>query len=241
MDVDGLQSRAWRGGPRRWIGRLMPRPAVQHVSVGSFCLGAAVLRRAGLRRWSGPFDWIFSTPGMAAVCIEDDFATFLDPAELVSVPARELGPHATRQCRHPAYEARFGVPILFNHHDPLGSARDRHYMERAVTRLRRALDREDGSNVLYLMSECLWPESELAALEAAIIRRPSRNLLANITFSTAARRGLDICGEDRAGRFHRLDVRVDTLTRTDGVRFRDDPDDDAHVERSIRTIAEQAG
>ena len=31
-----------------------------------------------IRRWSCPFDWIFSSPDMVTHCLADDFSAFLD-------------------------------------------------------------------------------------------------------------------------------------------------------------------
>ena len=141
-----------------------------HVSLGTFCHTAAALRDCGLRPWTGPFDWIFSDPAMIAACIEDDFATLLDPGELRSVPASELTHGAKRQCRHLAYEARYNLPTLFNHHDPAANGGDRQRLERATERFRSAL----GSGWplrFYMLSQRDWPEEEITGLRAVLNRR----------------------------------------------------------------------
>ncbi|WP_373320663.1 DUF1796 family putative cysteine peptidase, partial [Acetobacter estunensis] len=47
------------------------------VSLGSFCFTAQMIQDAGLRRFSGPFDWVFSTPEIIQHCISDNFSDFL--------------------------------------------------------------------------------------------------------------------------------------------------------------------
>ena len=47
-------------------------PVDSIMSIGSHCLTSATLKRSGLKRFSGPFDWIFSNLAMVADCIEDE-------------------------------------------------------------------------------------------------------------------------------------------------------------------------
>lgn len=220
---------------RAWLGGQAPaRDAVNHVALGTFCHAASALRDAGLRRWTGPFDWIFSTPAMIEACLADDFAALLDPGQLESVPAESRTNGADRQCRHPAYEARYGLPILFNHHDPARLPADRRALERAVGRLRAALA-GPGRNCFYMLSEYRWPEEELGALAARLDRYPSRNLLVVIAVESGPRAAAET--GDAVGR---LDIRLSTGTRSRSVRF-GDPADDELLRRTLLSVAERAG
>ncbi len=209
-------------------GRLRPG-TVNHVSLGTVCHTAGALRDCGLRRWAGPFDWLFSTPTLVTDCIRDDFATLLDPALLRSVPPEALTDGSRRQCRHPTYEARYGVPILFNHHDPAGSAADRVSLARAVARLRTAL-REPYRNILYVTSvDYEIPDTDVAALAEVLAPLASRNALVATTLRSDRPEG-------RSAREERQDIAGVPILRFDlgfgsawrALRFAD-PADDAHL------------
>lgn len=65
-------------------------PIIQHiVRLGVQCLGSFLLKQAGLKRYSGPFDWIFSSVAMVNHCLEDDFKTFLQRSYYRSIPSEE--------------------------------------------------------------------------------------------------------------------------------------------------------
>ena len=221
--------------PLRALGRRRSSSIVEHVSLGTFCHTAAALRDAGLRRWSGPFDWIFSCPAMAAACLDDDFAALLDPAQLRSVPERELSHGAKRQCRHPDYEARYGLPIVFNHHDPASSLLDLQTLRRGVARFRAALQ-QGRVTIFYLGSERRWPEDEIEALERALTRYPAASRLVVLTITPEqTERSLAISPITDPGRL-RYDVNVSTRTRSLGAAF-PDPEDNAHLASALKTVA----
>jgi hypothetical protein len=209
--------------------------APQHIALGTFCHVAAALRETGLRGWTGPFDWIFSTPGMVADCIADDFSALLDPRHLRSVPAGQLTHGARKQCRHLLFEARYDLPPLFNHHDPAALPADLKALERSVGRMRRALHGR-RQNILYMMSEVTWPDAEIARLAAQLGALPSRNTLA---FITLLRDGDDqsLSMRERAGTGTRVvDVEIGVRTRSSGVRFAD-PADDLHLTTVLRGVS----
>ena len=107
------------------------------VSLGTHCYTATLLKSAGLKTASYPFDWVFGSPGMVAHCLEDDFAAFLDPAyyEYVAPERRRDGP-TVNLCDHRLYRDEFGVPFVFNHRNPLESG-DYDYLRRCVERFRK--------------------------------------------------------------------------------------------------------
>lgn len=222
-----------RMGMRRW---LPARPGdVAHIGFGTFCHIAAALRDCGLRGWTGPFDWIFSTPAMLGDCLDDDFAALLDPRHLESVAPGALTNGAKRQCRHRLYQERYGLPTLFNHHDPAGVSQDRNALERAVARMRAALG-GPGANVLYMMSETFWPEPELAALAARLGALPSRNTLAVIALDGRGHPrswSMEPPAERSDGIVH---VSLMTGSRSRGAAFVD-PADDAFLRVALPAIA----
>lgn len=218
-----------------WFGRLDRRGAANHIALGTFCHAAAGLRDAGLRLWSAPFDWLFSTPGMIADCIADDFAVLLDPRHLASVPMSELTHGARRQCRHPVYEARYNLPIIFNHHDPASSTADMWRLRRSVARFRTAFS-GDTANIFYMVSERAWPEEDLFRLTEALARSPAGNSLVVVTL-TASDGPHDCTMDDIAGSAcRRVDVGVTLRSRSRGAAFAE-AEDDRYLAAALVRIA----
>ena len=121
-----------------------PDDAYKHViSLGSVCATAKFLQQHHLRRYAGPFDWIFSDPCMLTHCLEDGFASFLDPMQYV---LRE-------QCKagHRLYSDMIGHAVIWNHHCPLTQA-DHEHVRRCVERF-AALLRAPGRKLLVLLSK----------------------------------------------------------------------------------------
>ena len=56
------------------------------LSIGPQCLTSNLLKRARLKAFSGPFDWIFSSLSMVADCIETNFADLLNVDFIKPVP-----------------------------------------------------------------------------------------------------------------------------------------------------------
>lgn len=222
---------------RSLVGRLIGRrpPPVAHVALGTFCHIASALRDAGLRRWTGPFDWIFSTPAMISACLADDFAAFLDPANLASVAAADLAHGAKRQGRHLLYEARYGLPPLFNHHDPAASASDARSFGRAAARMRATLG-PGHRNILYMMSEIRWPEDEIAELAGRLGRTQARNTLAILTVEGGAADHAWTTGERDVEGCRVLDVDLRTRSRSTGIAF-SDPQDAPFLDAVLREVA----
>jgi hypothetical protein len=114
-------------------------PAATYAALGTHCFSGSFLRRLGVREWSGPFDWTFSSLPMVAHCIADDFKTFLDRSHYEPVPVdqRPNGPTVNR-VQHRFYLSTFGVQYVFNHHD-VHLDEGYEYIVRCVERFRAAL------------------------------------------------------------------------------------------------------
>jgi hypothetical protein len=115
-----------------------PRSYASVASIGSQCLTATLLRAAGLRSWSGPFDWIFSNLRMVGDCIEDDFRAFLDPENLIPIAPDLRAAPDIQFADHRLYRARYRLRAIFNHSDPT-RPEVYAYLERCVARFRSAL------------------------------------------------------------------------------------------------------
>lgn len=119
---------------RRDFGDNLP---FRHVlGLGTHCFTASFLHRQGWRRFSGPFDWIFSNPDLVVHCIEDGFETLLDRSHYQPVPVEERPDPQAYRCHHRGYRERFGIPYLFNHHD-VWTDEGHAYVRRCVERFLR--------------------------------------------------------------------------------------------------------
>lgn len=123
----------------------MSAPVYEHViSIGTACWTSQLIKDAGLKRFSCPFDWIFSSPAFVGHCLEDDFAEFLSRDRWVSVG----GP---QQWTLPLIRDRYGLGRILNHHDASSDA-DFGYLTRSVDRFRGVLA-SDAAKIFLLISE----------------------------------------------------------------------------------------
>jgi hypothetical protein len=141
--------------------------ATQFVSLGTHCFTSAFLKRQELKKWSGPFDWTFSSIPMLAHCIGDGFQTFLDPRFYVPIPVEKRvdGPEYNR-VDHSFYRAEFGVRFVFNHHD-VHLPKDYEYLQRCVARFKASL--ASTAPHVYVLNQRMTAQAlpELLALSAA--------------------------------------------------------------------------
>eukprot|EP00927_Polykrikos_kofoidii_P053931 TRINITY_DN48447_c0_g1_i1.p1 TRINITY_DN48447_c0_g1~~TRINITY_DN48447_c0_g1_i1.p1 ORF type:complete len:1161 (+),score=134.13 TRINITY_DN48447_c0_g1_i1:174-3485(+) len=87
---------------------------IRHVvSLGNHCMTAHTIEACGLRRWPGPFDWIFVDPAMVTHCLRDNFVTFLQRNEYVAAGG------SVNKAGHRVYSAMLQREVVFNHHNPM--------------------------------------------------------------------------------------------------------------------------
>ena len=143
----------------------LPKRGVEmtsHLSLGASGYTAGMLRRFGLRRWGGPFDWLSASPAVIREIIADDFASFLDPASWQPIIAADRPDGRFFQCRHTGYEGRHQLPCILHAADmtqPGGQA----YMTRCVTRFRQSLQSLAGKILLQVVPEGEDPVREFRA------------------------------------------------------------------------------
>ncbi|MDB5416063.1 MAG: hypothetical protein JWR10_4398 [Rubritepida sp.] len=113
---------------------------------------AGMLRRAGLRRWAGPFDWMTIPAEAVRDSIVDDCAGLLMASEYESIPAAER-PEGSKGylCRHRRFSEIYG-PTYFHQYDPLEPA-GYAALERATLRFREALRGLHGKLILQVTEE----------------------------------------------------------------------------------------
>lgn len=120
-------------------------PAVAARPSAPSCIGlgcepnvAGMLRRAGLRAWATPFDWMTIPPEAVRDCLVDDFRLLMSPDEHEHIPASVRPPGSMGHlCRHTRFSELYGSTV-FHVKDP--TTKDGYAaLERGVIRLRDAL------------------------------------------------------------------------------------------------------
>jgi hypothetical protein len=119
------------------------------VSIGTQCLTSTLLKRAGLKAFSGPFDWIFSSLEMVGDCIETDFADLLNKDFLKPIPIERRPDPTVSFANHMLYRARYELDSIFNHYDPRDPERYA-YLRRCVRRMRTLLASEKPQLLLAI-------------------------------------------------------------------------------------------
>lgn len=140
------------------------------VSLGSFCHTAEWLRKLRYRAASGPFDWIFSNPGMVAHALRDDFQVFLDSSHYVPLERASADGTRHNRCDHRFYAERYGVFSMFNHHAP-DQPKDHAFFCRAVERFRTGLRAPERQLYLCCRQQVVHRPQEIEDLHAALRER----------------------------------------------------------------------
>jgi hypothetical protein len=102
-------------------------------SFGDRCHSSQLLKRNNLKRYSYPFDWIYSSSDNIIHCIQDNFNTFLDKSYYIDIEIK----WNDNQCGHKYYNHN-----MFNHHDPRNEE-DYNYFVRCVNRFKDLLQKQE--------------------------------------------------------------------------------------------------
>ena len=154
--------------------RSNPAPFDHVISLGTVCYPAWVIKNAGQKKASYPFDWIFATPAMVLDILRDDFVKFLDPTFHVATSPEERPTPHDHVAGHNYYHDRFGVKFVFSHRD-VTQPEHLAYYRRGVDRFRALLDTEDRKRlVMVCPGDRLASAAEFSALAREIDDR-SRN------------------------------------------------------------------
>lgn len=131
-----------RNAPRQLNGN-----KIQHIaSLGTHCLTSFLMKTYGLKAYSLPFDWLFSSPAAVLHCIDDNFETFLDRSYYASVTEKRQSKEPGAD--HTFYVKNFDVGDMFAHRDPLDPG-DHTYFRRAAARFNALLRTKDAK--LFVM------------------------------------------------------------------------------------------
>jgi hypothetical protein len=204
-----------------------PRSYRMIFSIGSQCLTSVSLKNAGLKRASGPFDWIYSSLGMVADCIEDDFRAFLDPDQYVPVPDEHRPDPASAFADHRLYARTHGVLWMFNHADPT-RPEVAAYLARCVDRWRRAMGGAERTLALGVIERHRFRGEDFDRICDGLDRTAAGEALVLLVRPPEPRRSVSLLAT--RGR-HRLFELV-TTSPVDGIAFAD-PADNAFLGREL--------
>jgi hypothetical protein len=197
------------------------------ISLGSQCYVSAVFKRLGLRRYSGPFDWMFTTVDMVQACIESDFDQFLDRQYYKPVEWEGKIYH-----KHTYHHTHWLAN--FTHYDPM-SDEGHAYLERCVDRFRGVLDAPDPKLFLFVV-QIHAPDRDkyidkFVSLNAAITSRSDNATVIGVTVTPGKDAGMVETGAAGASRlFH-----YTALSPLGGITFQD-PADDAMFDQMVTDL-----
>ena len=196
---------------------------VNHISLGAHCQMAHVLKTLSLRTWSGPFDWIFTMPGMVRDCLADDFSDLLDRTQFETIPLVERRGEGIWRGRHRLYRERYGLDCVFNHHDPAADEADYRFLAEGVRRLRTALANPGFENRFWLLTHLHTPRPVADAICDALAQGAARNHLTFLQHVPGAPQRRVV--EAEATRPDLRWLTVETPSASTGLRLADPADD----------------
>jgi hypothetical protein len=136
----------------------------QVMSLGSHCITSYLLKSYGLKRYSAPFDWVFSSLAMVGHCIQEDFEHFLDRSFYEPV---EKTSELNGRCEHRFYREKFGVDSVFNHSDPTRDA-NYAYLLRCVDRFRESMRSPSWKMFVAVAEDSDSVEADFESLRQAL-------------------------------------------------------------------------
>lgn len=132
-------------GDRRRVNGL---PVKHVISLGTHCLASSLMKSLGLRRYSLPFDWLFTSPQTVLHCLNDRFETFLDRTHYKTITRDRNTVDAGAD--HLFYLKKHKVGDMFTHRDPSMTS-DYAYLKRTVERFNHVMSSSDAK--LFVMIE----------------------------------------------------------------------------------------
>ena len=208
------------------------------VSLGSFCHAAMALKRAGLRPWSGPFDWTFSSLPMVAHAIQDNFKEFLDPRHYRSVALQERVTPEANLCEHDFYRHRDGIRFVFNHRDPASVPADAAHYGRATARLQKVFA-STSWKLFVVVSPGQLKMPAIQPLLTALEGATTNFMVLALQFNTVQSRSesgrlADAIRTERM-RHNLLKIELNVGTPSNGVEF-PDAQDNRLLERLLKSF-----
>ena len=95
------------------------------ISLGENCTTAWYLKQVGIKKYSYPFDWVFSSPEIVEHCIKDNFKSYLNKELIKPIDNGMAAGHF------------FYHNKMFSHRNPLATTNDSDYYVRCVDRFKQ--------------------------------------------------------------------------------------------------------
>lgn len=109
-------------------------PFAHTLSFGSRCVIARVMQDLQIRRYAGPFDWVYSSAEMVRDCMANAFDTFLNTAQIQG--GSSSCSSSSDGVGHSKYGPMLKRGLVFPHHRPDTKDHDRILFERMAQRFR---------------------------------------------------------------------------------------------------------
>eukprot|EP00446_Apocalathium_sp_SHHI-4_P008687 CAMPEP_0177165282 /NCGR_PEP_ID=MMETSP0367-20130122/7411_1 /TAXON_ID=447022 ORGANISM="Scrippsiella hangoei-like, Strain SHHI-4" /NCGR_SAMPLE_ID=MMETSP0367 /ASSEMBLY_ACC=CAM_ASM_000362 /LENGTH=512 /DNA_ID=CAMNT_0018611261 /DNA_START=62 /DNA_END=1597 /DNA_ORIENTATION=+ len=109
-------------------------PFAHSLSFGSRCVIARVMQDMQIRRYAGPFDWVYSSAEMVRDCMANDFENFLDTDQIQG--GSSSCSSSSDGVGHSKYGPMLKRSLVFPHHRPDTKESDRILFERMAQRFR---------------------------------------------------------------------------------------------------------
>jgi len=152
---------------------------IKHVcSLGSFCHTASQLQQYHMRNAAYPFDWTLSSPQMVMDCLRDDFQTFLDPAQHVTVEPGISSNHLVygSMVWGKNFDGVLNRDITFTHKD-VTLADHYAYYQRCVERFRTLLLSPDPKLFILTAQDMEYNQQEIHKLHDMLRQRTQNSYL----------------------------------------------------------------
>ena len=123
------------GGSGPFQARLVNGRKIAHVvALGTHCMAGIYLRKYRYKRYSLPFDWLYSSPEAVLHCLNDDFTEFLDARHYVPCPAPT---RLSRPARTTNFTVTSSVCATCSRTATPTTDKDYRYYQRTVERFRQ--------------------------------------------------------------------------------------------------------
>ncbi|WP_113266262.1 DUF1796 family putative cysteine peptidase [Agrobacterium cavarae] len=158
--------------------------AHRYISLGSACNAATMIKRAGLRRASYPFDWLLNVDdGLSVVTeiVRDDFKAISDPTGYTIINHPPVGRSV------PAYLA---YPRTFHvHSDPASNPKVHAEMLRRFDRMRDTLRSSDTLHFVYYRDFTAFRQTNPGTKAADIVALMEREAVEFLALIDTLRHG----------------------------------------------------
>lgn len=135
---------------------------------------AQLLKQLGLKRVTGPFDWISVNPAALLHMLQDNFNEFLNPMHCK--PQTSGSGALLRAVEHGFYQEHYGVAQMFSFHN-LNRATDLEQYKQAVEVMRNALNWDAPTLSVYITSDPMPVDTFNQLLEQLQSCGPQNRLL----------------------------------------------------------------